>query len=102
MKFEINRASIIIDDTEQIEIGVVLGPEDDPESPFASETIPISKFEEGLKSFKYGHAHINDLCCHYVGKLYTHGKPKIIDKKWIDELIRMGYDVSVLKYKFQN
>jgi hypothetical protein len=101
MKYEINRSDIIINDTEYITVGVVLGPEDDPESPFRSETVPVSEFEKGLKSFKYGRAHINDCCCHIVGKLYTYGEPKVIEKKWIDELILMGYDVSALKYIFK-
>lgn len=97
MKFKISNLYIRID-SERIPIGVVLGEEDKPESPYSTDNIPISEYEAGLKTFKYGRQRISDCVAHYLRESYsTKGEPKPIESKWFYELIRLGYDVSKLK-----
>lgn len=98
MKYKISDAYIVVNG-EEIDVGVVLGQEDKPQNPFASETIPNSEYEKGLKSFKYGKQQINDLVCHQICKFIDFTAERPIEQKWIDELARMGYDTSVLKYE---
>ena len=100
MKYKISDAYIIING-EHIPVGTVLGKEDDPRSPFTSEIIPNSEYEKGLKCFKYGKSQINDLVFHLVGEFVNFTAQRPIDQKWIDELARMGYDTSVLKYEIK-
>ena len=98
MKYKISNLYIKIDG-ERIPIGVCLGEEDKPESPYTTETIPISEYETGLKNFTYGRQRISD--CTYHGLIHTYstdGEPKPIKRKWYEELIRLGYDVSKVKF----
>lgn len=97
MKYKINDVFIHVND-EPIMIGVALGEKDDKESIRATEIIPISEYESGLKKFIYGKQRYCDLVYHSIGNYSTTGEPKGIDKKWIDELVLMGYDVSKIKY----
>lgn len=97
MKYKISNAYIKIG-TESIAVGTVLGEEDKPCSPFRTEYITNSEYERGLKDFSYGQQQIGDLVYHQIAKLDFTGEPIEIEKKWIDELILMGYDVSKLKY----
>ena len=97
MKYKISNLYIKIDG-ERIPIGVCLGEENKPESPYTTETIPISEYETGLKNFTYGRQRIDDCVYHGLRHEYsTTGEPKPIDKKWFDELVRMGYDMSKVK-----
>ena len=98
MKYKISNLYIKING-ERIPIGVCLGEEDKPESPYTTETIPISAYEAGLKNFTYGRQRIDD--CVYHGLIHdysTTGEPKPIKKKWVDELVRQGYDISKVKF----
>ena len=97
MKYKISDLYISING-DSYKIGVVLGEENKPTSPFRTEYIPISQYEKGLKDFTYGKQHIHDCIYHSIGNYSTEGEPKPIDKKWIDEFVLMGYDVSKIKY----
>ena len=97
MKYKISNLYVTIDG-ERIPIGVVLGEEDKPESPYHTDYIPISEYEAGLMTFKYGRQRISDCVAHRLRESYsTKGEPKPIEKKWFDELVRMGYDMSKVK-----
>lgn len=98
MKYKISDLYIRIDG-EKIPIGVILGEDDKPESPYSTESIPISEYEAGLKCFIYGKQRIHDCVYHRLAEDYsTKGERKPIKKKWVDELIRLGYDVSNVKF----
>lgn len=95
MKYKISDAYIVVNG-EEIAVGVVLGQEDRPGSPFSTETIPISEYEKGVKEFKYGKQQIDDLVYHFVGRFKDSKAVKHIDEKWMRELQLMGYDTSKL------
>ena len=95
MKYKISNAYIEVNG-ENIKVGVVLGQEDDPTSPYSTETIPFSEYEKGVKEFKYGRGRINDLVFHCVGVFNDFKSTSRIDEKWIHELELMGYDTSKL------
>ena len=97
MKYKISDAYIKVNG-EEIPIGVVLGEENKPQSPFRTEYITNSEYEKGLKSFKYGRQQIGDLVYHQVAEFKDFVATRPIEKKWIDELELMGYDISKLKY----
>lgn len=84
---------------ESIAVGAVLGEEDKPESPFMTEYITNSEYEKGLKEFIYGKQKIGDLVCHCVAEFKNFAAARPVEKKWIDELGKMGYDISKLKYE---
>lgn len=95
MKYKISDAAIVING-EYITVGTVLGEEDKPNSPFSTKIIPNSEYEKGLKNFTYGKAHIDDCCCHWVGKFENFKATSHVDDIWINELKLMGYDTSKL------
>lgn len=95
MKYKISNAYIDVNG-ECIKVGVVLGPENDPQSPYTTEIIPISEYEKGMKEFRYGREQINDLVSHYVGVFENFRSKKHVDEKWIRELELLGYDTSKL------
>lgn len=95
MKYKISDAYILVNG-EEINVGVVLGQEDKPESPFSTEIIPISEYEKGVKEFRYGRAHIDDMVVHLVGKFVDFKSASHVDEKWIHELRLLGYDTSKL------
>ncbi len=95
MKYKISDAYIDVNG-ERIKVGVVLGPENDPESPYTTEIIPISDYEKGVKEFRYGRAHIDDMVFHWVGVFKDFKSTEHVDEKWIHELKLMGYDTSKL------
>lgn len=101
MKYKINNAYIIING-EHIPVGTVLGKEGDPQSPFTSEIIPNSEYEKGLKCFKYGKQQIGDCVFHCICEFVGFTAENPIEQKWIDELKKMGYDTSVLKYEIKH
>jgi hypothetical protein len=100
MKYKISNLYIRIND-ESIPVGVVLGEEDKPESPYSTDSITISEYEEGLKNFTYGSQRIHDCVYHYLGRYYTTGEPKPIKRKWVEELKRLGYDVSKVQFAIE-
>lgn len=95
MKYKISNAYLIVNG-EEVKVGVVLGQEDKPESPYTTEVIPLSEYEKGLKEFRYGRQHIDDLVFHFVGKFENFRSKTHIDKKWIRELELQGYETSKL------
>ncbi len=95
MKYKISDAYIKIND-ECVRVGVVLGQENNPCSPFSTEVIPISEYEKGVREFRYGRAHIDDMVLHWVGVFKDFKSTSHIDEKWICELKLMGYDISKL------
>lgn len=95
MKYKISNAYLIING-ESIPVGVVLGEEDKPKSPFTTEYITVSEYEMGLKNFTYGKQQIGDLCYHCLGEFLNFKAKKHIDEKWINELKNIGYDISKL------
>ncbi len=95
MKYKINDAYLKING-EKIAVGVVLGEEDKPQSPFRTEYIRISEYEKGLREFKYGEQQINDLVYHCVGEFVDFKAIRHVDEKWIEELKLNGYDTSKL------
>ncbi len=95
MKYKISDAYIIVNG-EDIEVGVVLGEENRPDSPYTTEIVPISEYEKGVKEFRYGRSHIDDMVFHWVGEFKDFKSTKHIDEKWIRELTLMGYDTSKL------
>lgn len=98
MKYKISDVYLKVN-RNNINVGVVLGQEDKPCSPFSSEYITCSEYEKGLKEFRYGRAQIDDLVYHVVGRFVNFVAVSPIEQKWIDELKLMGYDVSKLKYE---
>lgn len=98
MKYKISDAHIKING-ECILVGTVLGKEDAPRNPQSSEIIPNSEYEEGVKCFKYGKQQICDLVVHQIYEFVDFTAKRPIEQKWIDELRKMGYDTSVLKYE---
>lgn len=84
---------------ESIAVGTVLGEEDKPQSPFRTGYITNSEYEKGLKEFIYGKQQIGDLVCHCVAEFKNFVAIRPVEKKWIDELGKMGYDISKLKYE---
>lgn len=100
MKYKISNLYIEID-SDSIPIGIVLGEEDKPESPYHTGYITISEYERGLKDFIYGQQRIHDCLYHYLGKYSTSGEPKPIKKKWVDELVRRGYNVDKVMFDIQ-
>ena len=101
MKYPISNLYIKINDN-SYKIGVVLGEEDKPNSPFTTEYVTMSEYEDGFKKFIYGSQYTDDCVYHMLGPYYTDGEPKEIEKKWIDELALMGFDVSRIKYKLKD
>ena len=95
MKYKISDAFIRVNGQDII-VGVVLGRENNPDSPFMTEVIPVSEYEKGVKEFKYGPAHIDDLVFHGVGMFENFKATRHIDEKWIHELALLGYDTSKL------
>lgn len=95
MKYKISDAYIEINN-EHIQVGAVLGQEDNPYSPYMTEIIPISEYEKGVKEFRYGRAHIDDMVYHRVGVFENFRSKSHVDEKWIRELNLMGYDTSKL------
>lgn len=100
MKYPIDDAYFVVNG-ERISVGVCLGEEDDPKSHRITEVITNSEYEAGLKCFKYGRQRI-DLCCSCTVVVFEDSvADRPIKKKWIDEMIKMGYDLSSLKYDIQ-
>lgn len=95
MKYKIGDADIVVNG-EYITVGVVLGKEDNSQSPYMTEIIPISEYEKGIKEFRYGKQRIHDMMGHYVGKFENFKSTSHVDEKWIHELELMGYDTSKL------
>ena len=60
MKYKISDVYIKING-EDIAVGVALGEEDKPQSPFRTEYVTNSEYENGLKEFRYGKQQIGDL-----------------------------------------
>ncbi len=98
MRYKINNTYIIVNG-ESISVGTVLGKEDKPHSCCPTEIVTNSEYEEGVKCFKYGKQQINNLVCYCVGEFVNYVAKEQIKQKWIDELAKMGYDTSVLKYE---
>lgn len=96
MKYKISNVYIEVNGY-SIPVGVVLGEEDKPYSPFASEKITNSEYEEGLKNFKYGGQRIGDLVYHSVGKISGNIIEFGCDEKWLNELKKMGYNINILE-----
>ena len=67
MKYKISNAYAVING-EEIQVGVALGQEDLPESPFTTGYVTNSEYEQGLKEFRYGKARIGDLVYHVVAR----------------------------------
>lgn len=95
MKYKISNAYLTVNG-EDIAVGVVLGEEDKSESPFRTQYIRVSEYENGLKEFKYGKQRIDDLVYHNLGKFVDFKATRHVDEKWIEELKLMGYDTSKL------
>lgn len=93
MKYKISNAYLTVNG-QDVSVGTVLGPEDQPSSPFMTEVIPNSEYEKGLRQFIYGKAQICDLVYHNVGSVVDFKVAPNVDPKWIDELKLMGYDTS--------
>ena len=51
MKYKISNAYAVING-EEIQVGVALGQEDLPESPFTTGYVTNSEYEQGLKQFR--------------------------------------------------
>ncbi len=95
MKYKISNVYITVNG-EDINVGVVLGEEDKPESPYSTEQVTLSEYENGLKEFRYGKPYIDDLVFHCVGVFENFKSIRHVDEKWIRELKSMGYDTSKL------
>ena len=95
MKYKISDAFIKVNG-EAIKVGVVLGRENNPDSPFMTEVIPISEYEKGVKEFRYGQARIDDMVVHLVGIFNDFKADRHVDEKWMHELALLGYDTSKL------
>ena len=98
MKYKISNVYINVNG-EDIVVGVVLGEEDKPQSPFRTEYVTNSEYEKGLKEFRYGKQQIGDLVYHCITQFKNFTATCPIKQKWIDELEKMGYDISKLKYE---
>lgn len=98
MKYKISNAYAVING-EQIQVGVVLGQEDKPESPFRTEYVTNSEYKRGVKEFRYGEEIINDLVYHKVAEFKNFVSERPVEERWITELKLMGYDVSKLVYE---
>lgn len=92
MKYKINNVYINVNG-EDIAVGVVLGEEDKPQSPFRTEYITNSEYERGLKEFRYGKQQIGDCVYHCITQFKNFTATCPIKQKWIDELEKMGYDI---------
>jgi hypothetical protein len=75
-----------------------LGEEDNPKSLMTTEIIPVSEFKKGLTTFKYDYSEYDDAVYHLVGAFKNNVSVSPIEKKWIDELKLIGYDVNQLTY----
>lgn len=95
MKYKISNVYLTVNG-EDIAVGVVLGEEDKPKSPFRTEYIRASEYEKGLKEFKYGKQQMGDMVYHCVGKFVDFKALWHVDEKWIEELKLMRYDTSKL------
>jgi len=97
IKYMINNAYININDKEYA-VGVVLGPEGDPNSPFASEIVTVTEYEKGLKNKIYGPCFINNLTYYTV---CHKNKDNVYEmkQKWLDELVKLGVDTNSFEYK---
>lgn len=93
MKYKISNAYAVING-EEIQVGVALGQEDLPESPFTTGYVTNSEYEQGLKEFRYGKARIGDLVYHVVARFENFVSASPVEARWIKELELMGYDVS--------
>lgn len=98
MKYKISNVYINVNG-EDIAVGVVLGEEDKPQSPFRTEYVTNSEYERGLKEFRYGKQQIGDCVYHCITQFKNFTATCPIKRKWIDELEKMGYDISKLKYE---
>lgn len=98
MKYKISNAYINVNG-EDIAVGVALGEEDQPQSPFRTEYVTNSEYEKGLKEFRYGKQQIGDCVHHCITQFKNFTATYPIKQKWIDELEKMGYDISKLKYE---
>ena len=98
MKYKISNVYINVNG-ENIAVGVVLGEEDKPQSPFRTEYVTNSEYERGLKEFRYGKQQIGDCVYHCITQFKNFTATCPIKQKWIDELEKMGYDISKLKYE---
>lgn len=96
MKYKINDAYVIVNGVE-IAVGVVLGQENDPCDPHHTEIIPISEYEKGLKEFRYGRQHMGNMVFYRVGVFTDNKSTSHVDEKWMCELERMGYNISILE-----
>lgn len=95
MKYKINNVYLNVNKL-NVCVGVVLGEEDNPHSPFATEMITTTEYEEGLKTFKYGGQVVNNLVFYGVGTIVGNRIIEFIDQKWTEELKRLGYHTELL------
>ena len=100
MKYKISDVYVKVNG-ENIAVGVVLGQEDQSESPFGSILVTNSEYEKGLKEFRYGKQRIDNLVYYTEGEFENFIAKRPVDQKWIDELEKMGYDVTKLQYERQ-
>lgn len=63
-----------------------------------NQYITNSEYEEMRKKFEVGDQRIGDMVYHHKGTFVNNVATKPVEKKWIDELSKMGYDVSRLVY----
>lgn len=98
VKYKISNVYAVING-EKIQVGVALGKEDKPKSPFMTECITNTEYERGLKELRYGEARIDDLVCHTVARFENFVSERPVEERWITELKLMGYDVSKLVYE---
>lgn len=98
MKYKISNVYINVNG-EDIAVGVALGEEDKPQSPYRTEYVTNSEYEKGLKEFRYGKQQIGDMVYHLITQFKNFTATYPIKQKWIDELEKMGYDISKLKYE---
>lgn len=100
MRYKISDVYINVNG-EDIAVGVALGEEGNPQSPFRTEYITNSEYEKGLKEFRYGKQQIGDLVYHCIAEFKNFIAAYPVQQKWIDELRKMGYEVSNLKYEIK-
>lgn len=98
MKYKISNVYINVNG-EDIAVGAALGEEDKPQSPYRTEYVTNSEYEKGLKEFRYGKQQIGDMVYHLITQFKNFTATCPIKQKWIDELEKMGYDISKLKYE---
>lgn len=89
MKYKISNAYINVNG-EDIAVGVALGEEDKPQSPFRTEYVTNSEYEKGLKEFRYGKQQIGDCVHHCITQFKNFTATCPIKQKWIDELEKNG------------